>query len=378
MRAWLEKQLHLIDFTIAALARRKARSLGLIAVFSALVFVLASLMLFGHALRSEALAVLAGAPEMVVQRQVAGRHDLLAQADIDRLAGLPGVAEVQGRLWGYYYDSVVKANYTLLARPESEVAEGTLTIGNAVARERGLVPGNTISFRSYAGKLFSFKVAAVLPEDSELLSADLVLLAAGDFRRFFDYPAGQYTDALVHPAAAQSGAALAAAIRAAQPELRPIPRAEILAIYARLFGWRDGIGLAVLAGVILAFAILVWEKAAGLPAEERREIGILKAIGWEGGDVIRMKLWEGLLIALAAFLIGFVAAWLHVFRYDAALFAPALRGWSVLYPSFRLSPVVDLRQLATLFLLTVLPYALTVLLPVWRAARTEPDAVMRA
>ncbi|HOI50944.1 MAG TPA: FtsX-like permease family protein, partial [Azonexus sp.] len=303
---------------------------------------------------------------------------LLAQTDIDRLAGLPGVAEVQGRLWGYYYDSVVKANYTLMARPDAEVAEGTLSIGNAVARERGLVPGNTISFRSYSGKLFSFKVATLLPEDSELLSGDLVLLAAGDFRRFFEYPAGQYTDAVLRSTGAQSGDALAAAIRAAQPELRPIPRAEILAIYAQLFGWRDGIGLAVLAGVILAFVILAWEKAAGLPAEERREIGILKAIGWEGSDVIRMKLWEGLLIALAAFLIGFVAAWLHVFRYDAALFAPALRGWSVLYPSFRLSPVVDLRQLATLFLFTVLPYALTVLLPVWRAARAEPDAVMRA
>ena len=50
---------------------------------------------------------------------------------------------------------------------------------------------------------------------------------------------------------------------------------------------------------MLAFAILAWDKASGLSAEEKREIGILKAIGWETGDIIRMKLWESLLIALA-------------------------------------------------------------------------------
>jgi hypothetical protein len=44
---------------------------------------------------------------------------------------------------------------------------------------------------------------------------------------------------------------------------------------------------------ILAFAILAWEKASGLSADEKREIGILKAIGWETGDVLKMKFWEG-------------------------------------------------------------------------------------
>ena len=43
MNVWLEKQRHLIDFTLASLARRKTKNLGLLLAYSVLVFVLASL-----------------------------------------------------------------------------------------------------------------------------------------------------------------------------------------------------------------------------------------------------------------------------------------------------------------------------------------------
>jgi ABC-type lipoprotein release transport system permease subunit len=162
------------------------------------------------------------------------------------------------------------------------------------------------------------------------------------------------------------------------PDSRPILREEVQRTYASLFDWREGLMLALLSAAILAFAILAWEKASGLSADEKREIGILKAIGWETGDVIKMKLWEGGLISLGAFLAGFVAAYLHVFKFGAPLFAPVMKGWAVLYPRFDLVPAIDGLQVATLFFFTVFPYMAAVLVPIWRAAVTDPDAVMRA
>src|SRR5574343_302422 len=102
---------------------------------------------------------------------VAGRHDLIPPGYMERLGRLRGVQKQEARLWGYYYDPVVSANYTFMARPEAEVASGSIMVGATLARARGLQPGNLISFRSYAGKLFSFKVAALLSPDSELLAA---------------------------------------------------------------------------------------------------------------------------------------------------------------------------------------------------------------
>jgi hypothetical protein len=66
-----------------------------------------------------------------------------------------------------------------------------------------------------------------------------------------------------------------------------------------------------------------------------------------------------------------------VFGTAAALLAPALKGWAVLYPQFELTPAVDGLQLASLFVLTVFPYTASTLVPVWRAAVTHPDVVMR-
>ncbi len=377
MNPWIEKQRSLIDFTLASASRRKTRNLGLLAVYAALVFVLASVMLFTHALRQEATAVLAGTPEVILQRMVAGRHDLIPPGYLERIGRIRGVQMKEGRLWGYYYDPVVKANYTFMV-PGHELAAGTLHIGPGLARARGLAPGNTVSFRSYSGRLFAFTVGAVLPQASELASADLVLLSEKDFRDFFEYPAGHYTDIALTVANPQEVRTVAAKLAAALPDSRPILREEVLRTYASIFDWREGIVLAVLSGALFAFAILAWDKAAGLSAEEKREIGILKAIGWETGDVIKMKFWEGALVSLAAFLIGYVAAYVHVFHFDAALFEPVLKGWSVLYPRFSLTPAIDGFAVVTLFFFTVVPYTAATLVPIWRAATTDPDAVMRA
>ena len=132
-----------------------------------------------------------------------------------------------------------------------------------------------------------------------------------------------------------------------------------------------------MAGAILAFVIFAWDKASGLSAEERKEIGILKAVGWETSDVIRMKFWEGVIISLSAFLLGYLFAYLHVFYASAGLFEPVLKGWAVLYPEFQPTPFVDGLQVATLFFFTVFPYTVATIIPIWQAAITDPDTVMR-
>jgi|WetSurMetagenome_2_1015567.scaffolds.fasta_scaffold41562_3 ABC-type lipoprotein release transport system permease subunit len=380
MRTWLDKQRYLVDFTVSSLARRKAKTLGLLCVYTSIVFLVSSVMLFTAALRREAVTTLARSPELLVQRMVAGRHDLVPASYAETAAAIRGVQSADGRLWGYYFDSFTQANYTVMvppARAATKVGPRRAVVGSAVARARSLEAGSELVLLSYSNLVFVFTVAEVLPAESELFAADLVLLSEDDFRQFFRYPAGQYTDVALSVANPSEVRNVAAKVARQLPDARTILREDILRTYQSVFNWREGIVLVLLSAAVLAFAIFALEKASGLSADEKREIGILKAIGWETGDVIAMKAWEGVLVSLTAFLAGYSAAYLHVFRWSSRLFEPVLRGWSGLYPRFDLSPETDGLLVATLFLFTVLPYAVATVVPIWRAATTDPDSVMR-
>ncbi len=134
----------------------------------------------------------------------------------------------------------------------------------------------------------------------------------------------------------------------------------------------------LLSGAVLAFFIFAWDRATGLSSEERTEIGILKAVGWETSDILTMKFWEGAVISLTAFLTGISLAYVHVHFARAPLFQHALMGWSTLYPDFKLHPAVGPYPIAVLFFLTVVPYSFLTIVPVWKAAVTDPDAVIKS
>ncbi|MEN8167883.1 MAG: FtsX-like permease family protein [Pseudomonadota bacterium] len=374
---FFRKQRYLIDFTLSSLSRRKGKNLGLLLVYALIVFMLASVMLFTHALRKEAGIILQDSPEIILQRMVAGRHALIPADYLDRIGRLRGVSEKQGRLWGYFYDPAVKANYTMMVAEQHELTTTQVIVGAGIARTRGIGIGDYITFRSYDSQAFSFQVVDILDANSELVSADLVLMSEQAYRRTFGVPEGYFTDLVLKVRNPREVRKVAEKLSLKLPDTRPILREEILRTYDSIFAWRQGIVFVLLAGAVLAFVIFAWDKASGLSAEEKREIGILKAVGWETSDVLRMKFWEGAIISLTAFIFGYLAAYAHVFYASASLFDPVLKGWAVLYPEFQPIPFIDGLQLATLFFFTVFPYTVATIIPIWRASITDPDAVMR-
>jgi len=235
-----------------------------------------------------------------------------------------------------------------------------------------------MEFRAHDGAIFNLKVSSILSPESELVSSDLVFISEPDFRRLFGLSKEYVTDLTLQIKNSREWTVVAEKVVALLPDTRVILRDEILRTYDMVFSWRGGLMLAIFFSGLLAFAIFSWDKASGLSAEERKEIGILKAIGWETNDVILMKFWEGMVISLTSFLTGTLLAYVHVFFTSAALFEPVLKGWAVLYPKFKLTPFINPFQMTVLFSLTVVPYTVATIIPSWRAATMDPDTVMRA
>jgi ABC-type lipoprotein release transport system permease subunit len=377
MKNWIERQKNFIDFTLSSLLRRRRKNAALVIVYTLVVFLLASVMFYTYSLKKEASIILKEAPEMIVQRTVAGRHELMPIEYMDPLEDIPGVSSVKARLWGYYYDQISGANYTLMVSEAETLSAGTIAIGEGISRARLATEGDTIEFRTYKGIILELEVKRLLSSESALISSDLILVSEEDFRNLFGVSKEYATDLSLKVRNVRELPTIAVKIAEFYPDTRQILRDDILRTYDAVFSWRGGLLIVILVGALLAFIILAWDKASGLSAEARREIGILKAIGWETSDVILMKFWEGLVVSLSSFLAGLVLGYVHVFFTSAKLFEPVLKGWSVLYPRFRVTPFIDGGQIASLFFFAVIPYTVATIIPAWRAAIVDPDSVMR-
>jgi ABC-type lipoprotein release transport system permease subunit len=373
----IERQRHFIDFTLSCLWRRRWKHLALLAVYTGLIFLIASALFFAGAVRREAQALLAEAPEMVVQRMVAGRHDLIPVAYAETIEGIRGARSVRPRLWGYYFNMAAGANFTLMVPEEFAHGDDAVAVGEGVLRTWGAARDNQLYFQTHDREAILLTVAETFGESAGLVSSDLILMSEPTFRRITGVPEGFATDLSVRIRNLRESETIAEKILRALPDTRPISREEIQRTYDAVFDWRGGYILVLLSGSLVAFFIFAWDRAGGLSGEERQEIGVLKAVGWDTADVLAVRFWEGAAVSLAAFLLGTGLAWLHVFAASAPLFEHALKGWAVLYPRFQLRPDVDPFALATLFFLTVLPYTLITVIPVWRAATLDPDTVMR-
>jgi ABC-type lipoprotein release transport system permease subunit len=378
MTSWIEKNRSILDFTLSSLLRRKGKNISLFVVYALVVFMLGSVMFLTQAMKREAALILKGAPEMVVQKLLQGRYDPIPVSYIEKIRKIRGVISVQPRLWGYIYDTAGGANYTLMVPRNISLPPEHIIIGNGISRSRMIDRGEMMAFNFNDRSFRVFTVQDVISAESELVSADLVLLSEEDFRDVFALPATHATDLVIGIRNAKELTTIAKKVTELLPDTRPITRDEMVRTYDSVFDWRGGMVIILLLMALLAFVIFAWEKASGLSADEKREIGVLKGIGWETSDVIAVKVYEGLLVSLASFTAGLLAAYGHVFFFSAFLFVPALKGWSVLYPDFRITPFIDPYQVAVLFFLTVVPYTVATIVPSWRAAIIDPDSVMRS
>lgn len=374
----LSRHINILDFTLSSLLRRKTKNISLLLVYTLIVFAIASLIFFVQALKREAALLLKEAPDIVVQRMVAGRHDMIPVNYIEKIIAIRGVSSVVPRQWGYYYDPVFGANYTLMVPDGRVMPPDSVVIGNGVARNQRIKTGDLMTFRTYSRAPLLLKVDQILPYESELVASDLVLMTAADFQAMFAIPNGSATDLALTISNPNELVTVASKIADQFPDTRPILKSEILRTYNSLFDWRGGMMIVMLSVAVLSFIIFAWDKATGLSAEERKEIGILKSIGWETSDVLLLKFWEGIVISLSAFLSGVVLAYCHVFFFSASLFEHALKGWSILYPQFKLVPAIDAYQLSVLFFLSVLPYTAATIIPAWLAATADPASAMRS
>ncbi len=389
-------KMSILAFALRAVARRKARAFALGGGLVFAVALLAAVVFLTESLRAEAERAREAHSDIVVQKLVGGRPSLIRFDEASKLQDIPSVRAVTARVWGYIFLPSLQGNVTVVgtslpASPLSvangvlaegrDIAQGKdaheMIVGAELARFLGMRPGDELGLPTSNPEAHALKLVGTFRSSLDLYTADVILCDESDARALLALPSGEATDLAVTLSNPKETRVVARTITERLPGARVIERDLLARVHHLSYGRRAGFVLGAAIPAILALLVLAWDRASGLGPDERREIAVLKAIGWSTSEVLWAKLFESLLVGASATALGLLLGYAWIFWLGAPGLRPALVGWSVLYPRAPLTPAVDVAQLLAISLSVMGPFALLSIVPAWRAATTDPLETMR-
>ena len=386
--------LYLLEFAINALLRQKSKNFFIVIVFTFLTFLLTSVFYITNSIKYELDTTVDTLPQLIVQNMKAGRHYDIDIDTVDEILTIEGVEDAIPRVWGYYYFKKADVYFTLIGVEEFE-NQYTKTLSNVVKEidfenSSYMLMGKGVKkvmhenyYKDYFnfikpnGTLKKIFLGKSFDTQTELESNDIIVMTNSDIREIFDIEENLATDIVVKVSNPNEIDTIARKIQLLYPTARVVTNKDIKISYQNIFNYKSGIFLTLFIISLFTFFIIIYDKANGLSSEEKKEIGILKALGWQIDDILKEKFYEASIISLFSYTVGVTLALFFVYILQAPLLRDIFIGYSALKPSFVLPFIIDIQTLFLIFFLTIPIYISATIIPSWRVATLEADEVIR-
>lgn len=389
--------IYLIEYAINAILRQKYKSFFVTTVFTLLTFLLTSIFFITNSIKYELDSTVDALPQIIVQKIKAGRHYDIEADVVDNILGIAGVSDAVARVWGYYYFENAGVNFSIVGIDQFEnqykdsftkVVEkfdfDALDINSSMVVGKGVKEVmNDNYYKEYFnfikpdGTLKKVTLAGTFDGDTSLESNDMIVMPKDIVREIFDISEDMVTDIVVKVANPEEIPMIASKIKQMYPDTRIVTNIDLKVSYQNIFDYKSGVFLALFIVSLFTFFIIIYDKSSGLSSEEKREIGILKAIGWRIDDVLKEKFYESFIISFFAYILGVLLAFAFVYLFQAPILREIFVGYSQLKTNFELPFVFDVQTLFLVFFLSVPIYIAATIIPSWKVATLEADEVIR-
>lgn len=395
---------YLLDISHTGLTAVFLHPLRSAASFVALVTVLLPYLVglgLSQGLQAETEASIRFGADLYVTGSRFGRPVPVPLSALPEIRRIDGVTEVVPRIVGDVVLGTDRVHAVLVGLPPDGSAAwadciqgdlprssrlNELVIGTSLARRLSLKIGSMLPpfYRNDRGERLS-RVVGIFKPDAPLWQANLILTTFDTASAIFDQP-DSATDLLVscQPGSQASvSRAIERSLSFASPSsrgaVRPkvTAREDLLALLPRGLLHREGVfNLHFLLAFVVAILVLPVTSGIGL-GERRREIGILKATGWQTDEILLRSLVESCSLSLAGACVALLLAWMWLRVFNgygiAGLFLDGVGAAPDFPVPFRLTPVPALLA----FVLSLAVVLTGTLFSSWRAAVTSPRDAMR-
>ena len=362
--------------------RRPIESLLLAAAMTSTIAIVGTLLLFPRAVYDTVDRLLKAAPSIVVRRiGVGGWQPLPTREAVRAAQTVPGVIAVRPRVWGIVNGP--DGPLTIIG-----VAPGTIPPADKDLLPRWPAPGQAILGPGVAAGEFAdilqlegairstYQVIGRTPDKTGLFTHDLVLLNAQDARQLIGLPDGYASDLAVEVFHEEEQDAILADLAAVFPwPVRCVTRRQSAAMYAGALN--RGSTLATVAAIpaVLAVCLLVAvniRKSMG----RQSDLGIMKAMGWTTGDIVRLQLYRALAVGLPAAAIGVCLSYFLVCRPGTQWLGTIFLNWQTVPPKLYLESKGAITVLLEVAGFVLAPVIGSALAPAARAATADVHALI--
>jgi hypothetical protein len=369
----------LLAWAIRDLMRRPLENGLLVAAFMLTVSVTAAPLLFTQALSTTTDLMLEDAPSLIVRKfNAMGWTPIPSDQSAKIAKSVPGVIAARPRVWGRVAGpegplTVIGVDRNGPPLPQSTPLpkRGEAVAGTEVKIDRAS-PLLTLTGQRTA----TLRVVGRSETKTDILEPNIVLLHIDAARNLLGIPDGYASDLAIEVFNPAEESAILPDLTAAFPwTVRITTRTESAGIYAAGLARLGGMAAAFLVPALLALCLLVAVTVRDRFGR-RFEIGLLKALGWTTGDIVRLQVSRALLIGIPGAIGGLMLAFLMVFWPNANWLGRLCPEWQAFAfrPSF--SPGDAGFILLEVTGLVVLPFLAATIGTVLRCAIADPQEML--
>ncbi|MDN5104690.1 FtsX-like permease family protein [Aliarcobacter butzleri] len=385
------------NFIFLLLVKHKSKHFAIFLISIFIVFLTSSILFIKNSLQKEISQALENQSDFIVQKIIANKIKDIDTSLIDKFYEINGVSKVTQRVYGQYYFMPENVYFTIIGIDFFEettnqdlkellnflniskfLEKDSMIIGNGVKK----VLDKYAYFDSYDFKLENansknIKIFKDLPKEANLIANDLIIMDINIAKKILDIKPDFATDIVLDVPNPLERQNVKEQILLKESNIRILQKDELKKEYENMFNYKGGIFLILFIVVIFTFILVLYQRYSMISSNDKREIGILKAVGWSIKDIIKLKIIENFIVAFMAFIIGVIFAYIFVFILQAPILKNIFIGFSNIKNDFILNQNIKISNLITLFLFFIVPFLSAVLIPVWKIAVIDATKSMK-
>lgn len=385
------------NFIFLLLVKHKSKHFAIFLISIFIVFLTSSILFIKNSLQKEISQALENQSDFIIQKTVANKIKDIDSSLIDEFYEINGVSKVTQRVYGQYYFMPENVYFTIIgidffeetANQDLKELLNFLNISKFLEKD-SMIIGNGVKkvldkyayFDSYDFKLENensknIKIFKDLPKEANLIANDLIIMDINIAKKILDIKPDFATDIVLDVPNPLERQNVKEQILLKESNIRILQKDELKKEYENMFNYKGGIFLILFIVVIFTFILVLYQRYSMISSNDKREIGILKAVGWSIKDIIKLKIIENFIVAFMAFIIGVIFAYIFVFILQAPILKNIFIGFSNIKNDFILNQNIKISNLITLFLFFMVPFLSAVLIPVWKIAVIDATKSMK-